>query len=75
MKWLYPLSLTLILAVILETYGVQESEHTLRAEVTTESVTIWSSYGALTTSMNEPSSKSGQLSTEDFGGSWPGPRW
>jgi hypothetical protein len=75
MKWLYPLSLTLILAVILEAYGVQERGNTLRAEVTTQSVTIWSNYGALTTSMNEPSGQSGQLGTEDFGGSWPGPRW
>jgi hypothetical protein len=75
MKWLYPLSLTLILAVILEAYGVQESGHTLRAEVTTESVTIWSNYGALAVPMNEPYGKSKQLGTEDFGGSWLGPRW
>jgi hypothetical protein len=75
MKWLYSLSLGLILAVILESYGVQERGNTLRAEVTTESVVIWSGYGALAASMNDPYGKSGQLGTEDFGGSWPGPRW
>lgn len=75
MKWLYTLSLALILAVILEAYGVQESEDALRAEVTTESVTIWSGYGALAVPMNAPSAQSRPLSTEDFGGSWLGARW
>jgi hypothetical protein len=75
MKWLYCLSLALILAVILEGYGVHEHGNTLRAEVTTESVIIWSGYGSLTASMNEPYGKSKQLGTEEFGGSWLGPRW
>jgi hypothetical protein len=75
MKWPYPFSLASILAVILEAYGVQESDHTLRAELMTESVTIWSGYGALAASMNEPYGKSKHLGTEEFGGSWPGPRW
>lgn len=75
MKWLYSLSLALILAVILEAYSAHEKADALRAEVTTESVTIWSGYGALTASMSEPYGQSRPLSTEDFGGSWLGPRW
>ncbi len=75
MKWLYPLSVGLILAVLLEAYSVQKRGETLRAEVTTESVTIMSGYGALAVPINSPSGQSRPLGTEDFGGSWLGPRW
>jgi hypothetical protein len=48
-------------------------------QATNEQVVLWSGYASLyddlTTLQDGTSVRPGRLSTEDLGGSWPGPRW
>lgn len=84
-KLSFILSLVLIVTLIIVGAGmdvqiglsITSAQHTipLSAQIPDKPIRLWSSYAELSRSAEGPTGLSGQLGTEDFGGSWLGPRW
>lgn len=57
--------------------SITNAHHTLplSAQIPDEQIHVWSGYAALSRSAEKSTDLSGLPGTEDFGGSWPGPRW
>ncbi len=84
-KLSYILSLVLMVTLIIVGAGVEDqigpsitrAQHTipLSAQIPDKPICLWSGYAELSSSAEGPTGLSQQLGTEDFGGSWLGPRW
>jgi hypothetical protein len=90
MRWFYFLWLGLISALVINAGAsrdgqIGESSATTTqtilsgtVQTTNEQVVLWSGYASLygfAAGPDGPSGRPEKLSTEDLGGSWPGPRW
>jgi hypothetical protein len=84
-KLCFILSLVLIVTLIIVGAGVDDrigvsitgAQHTipLPTQIPDEQIHLWSGHAEMIRSAEKLTGLPGQLSTEDFGGSWPGPRW
>lgn len=84
-KLSFILSLVLMVTLIIVGAGVEDqialsitrAQYTipLSAQIPDEHIHLWSGHAELIRSAKKLTGLPGHLSTEDFGGSWPGPRW